>query len=261
MQICVSALFGVIALVNLMQMVVGRQLGGPSRSRRVGGQLRWESAAAAVVGVGGVVMAVSKTSWLAVQDAAPEEVADALGLQHRRIVDWTGGTSAAYRQGVFVARPVPDWTIAHGRIHLTPGTDATDPRFPTWLQTLSTHLGDVQYFATDRIGDCHAWAKVESGRLTRAYCYIGERGEVPLHVGEPTDVEMELGVGQRRLEDGWQDWQDPEWDAWSAAMPREDHVMRIARDWSICPLDIPDGAVSAPGIYGFPSGVEPCYEP
>jgi hypothetical protein len=198
-----------------------------------------------------------KTSWLAVQDATPEEVADALGLQHRRTVDWTEGTGAAYRQGVFVARPVPDWTIAHGRIHLPAGIDATDPRFPTWLRTLGTRLGDVQYFVTDRIGEYHAWAKVESGELTRAYCYIGERGDVPLHIGEPTDVERELGVGQRWLEDGWQDWQEPQWDAWNAAMPGEADVMRIAQSWSICPLDIPDDTVDAPGIHGLPSGVEP----
>ena len=60
MQIFISAIFGVIALVNLIQVVVGRQLVLPSRSRRMGGQLRWESAAAVVVGVGGVIMAVSK---------------------------------------------------------------------------------------------------------------------------------------------------------------------------------------------------------
>ncbi|MFJ6832473.1 hypothetical protein [Streptomyces sp. NPDC091209] len=60
MQIFVSALFGVIALVNLIQVVVGRQLVGRSRSRRVGGAVRWESAATAVVGVGGMVMVMSK---------------------------------------------------------------------------------------------------------------------------------------------------------------------------------------------------------
>ncbi|MGW7611353.1 hypothetical protein ACWGKW_29655 [Streptomyces sp. NPDC054766] len=202
-----------------------------------------------------------KTSWLAVRDAAPEEVADALGLQNRRIMDWIDGTNAAYRQGVFVARPVPGWTIAHGRIHLAVGTEATDPRFPAWLQMLSTQLGDVQFFATDRIGEYHAWAKAESGALTRAYCYIGMSGDVPLHIGEPTGVELELGVGQRWLEDGWQDWRESELDAWSAAMPSEHHVMRIAQNWGICPLDIPDDAVDVPGIHGFPPGVEPSRKP
>ncbi|MEU1617314.1 hypothetical protein ABZ479_08405 [Streptomyces sp. NPDC005722] len=195
-----------------------------------------------------------KTSWLAVRSATPEEVADALDLRHRRIAGWTDGTEAAYRQGVFVARPVADWTVAHGRIHLTP--EATEPGFTAWLETLGKRLGDLQFFATDRIGEYHAWAKVESGELTRAYCYVGMRGEVPLHVGEPTAIERELGVGQRRLEDGWRDWQEAEWDAWHAAMPVEFDVMRIARNWGLCPLDIPDDAV-APGIHGFPSGVEP----
>ena len=59
-QILISALFGVVALVNLIQVVVGRQLVAPSRNRRSGGQLRRESAAVVVVGVGGVIMAVSK---------------------------------------------------------------------------------------------------------------------------------------------------------------------------------------------------------
>jgi hypothetical protein len=65
-QIFVRALFGVIGLVNLIQVVVGRQLVGPTRSRRMGGQLRWESAATALVGVGGVIMAVSKRWGFAV---------------------------------------------------------------------------------------------------------------------------------------------------------------------------------------------------
>ncbi|MFI9802616.1 hypothetical protein [Streptomyces sp. NPDC052302] len=99
-----------------------------------------------------------KTSWLAVRDAGPEEVADALGLRHRRSMDWTSGTEPAYRQGVFVARPVPGWTLTHGRIHLTRETDATRPDFPAWLRRLAARVGDLQYFGTDRIVDHHAWA-------------------------------------------------------------------------------------------------------
>ncbi|MEU2931112.1 hypothetical protein ABZ636_39955 [Streptomyces sp. NPDC007251] len=60
MQIFVSALFGVIALCNLIQVIVGRQLVGRSPSRRTGGPLRWQSAATAIVGAGGMVMAVDK---------------------------------------------------------------------------------------------------------------------------------------------------------------------------------------------------------
>ncbi|WP_330327678.1 hypothetical protein [Streptomyces pseudovenezuelae] len=198
-----------------------------------------------------------KTSWLAVPDAGPEEVADALDLQHRQCIDWETGTELAYQQGVFVARPVPEWTLAHGRIHLSHETDATRPDFPDWLLALAARIGDFQYFATDRIGEYHAWAKVELGELTRAYCYIGMSGDVPLRLGEPTAIERELGVGLVGCEEIRQDWGDAEWDAWHDAMPTEHQVMRIAADWSVCPPLIEDGSVTAPGIHGFPPGVEP----
>ena len=197
-----------------------------------------------------------KTAWLAFRDATPEDVSDALGLHHRQVMDWTSGTETAYRSGVFVARPVPDRTLAHGRIHLTCVLDPTDPRFPARLESLSAVLGDLQFFLTDRIGEDHAWARTEGGVLTRAYCYSGTQGHVPLHHGEPTDIERELGVGQRILDDGWEEWDEGEWDAWFAAMPGEQHVMEIARRWGLCPLDIRDDAVAADGIHGFPLGVE-----
>ena len=196
-----------------------------------------------------------KTSWLAVEHATPLEVADALGLDERVSMDWTGGTAAAYRWGVFVARPTPTWTIAHSRIHLPYPLDATSPEFPQWLLSLSTRLGDLQFFTTDRIGDFHAWARIDDGRLTRAYCFIGERGEVPHHLGERTDIETEIGVGARWLEDGWQDWKETEWEDWFAAMPGESHVMRIAGAWGLCPLGIPEEAVTEAGIHGVPPGV------
>jgi hypothetical protein len=196
-----------------------------------------------------------KTAWLATRDAPPQQVADALGLGEQRAMDWTTGTEAAYRRGVFVARPVAEWTIAHGRIDLPPRVDATDPRFLGWLEAVGAALGDFQYFVTDRIGEYHGWARFESGTLTRAYCFIGQNGDVPLHLGEPTPIERELGVGHRWLEDGWQEWDESAWDAWNAAMPRESHVMRVAENWSICPLDIAEDAAVGPGIYGLPPEV------
>jgi hypothetical protein len=196
-----------------------------------------------------------KTSWLAVRHAAPQDVADALGLVQCEAMDWTRGTETAYRRGVYVARPHPEWTIAHSRIHLPVEADAANPDFPDWLLALSANLGDLQFFATDRIGDYHAWARVDAGRLTRAYCYIGVIGEVPLHIGERGAIEVELGIGHRWLEDGWRQWQESEWDEWHAAMPSERHVMAIARQWSICPLDIPEESVTDPGIYGLTPAV------
>ena len=196
-----------------------------------------------------------KTSWITTRDANSHEVADALALKSRRRMRWSAGTSAAHEYGVYIARPVAEWLIAHSRDDLPTQIDATHPDFPDWLRALGDEIGDFDYFATDRVGESHAWASVESGDIARAYCYIGERREVPLHIGEPTEIELELGVGHRWLEEGWQEWREPEWSVWLAAMPNESHVMRIARQWSICPLEIPDESVTGVGIYGYPPRV------
>ncbi|RZU22067.1 hypothetical protein [Streptomyces sp. BK239] len=194
-----------------------------------------------------------KTAWLAVGSG---EVADALGLIGRVAMDWEAGTEAAYRRGVFVASPVDGWTMAHGRIHLADGLDADGPALLSWLGSLGLRLGDLQYFHTDRIGELHAWARVEAGRVVRAYCYDGSRGDVPLHIGEPTGIERQLGVGLGGLEDGREHWTDSDWDDWHAAMPHEQHVMAIARHWGICPLDLPEPPPMPHGIHGFPPGTE-----
>lgn len=196
-----------------------------------------------------------KTSWLAVRDTSPEAVADALRLRHRHAMDWTRGTGAAYEQGVFVARPVPSWTLAHGRIHLPGAFDASDPRVADWVRELSTRLGEVQFFTTDRTGEHHGWARAVHGEVIRAY-HFGDAA-FPLFIGEPTDIENELGVGTRTYGEEARTWDDAQRDAFYRTVPRERHVMAVARRWSICPDDIPEESVTEPGIHGFPPGIEP----
>lgn len=159
----------------------------------------------------------------------PGEVADALGLHDREVLDWATGTDRAYRYGVYVAAPVPGWTLAHGRLHMPTGFDATEPPFPDWLSRLSRHLGEVQFFANERVPDYHPWARALDGELLRAYCFIGERGEVPLFVGDPTAHEIELGIGIRGKEPGWEHWSDGKWTAWYETTPSESDVMAMAR--------------------------------
>jgi hypothetical protein len=196
-----------------------------------------------------------KTSWLAVRDRAPEEVADALELHDREVLSWADGTDRAYRHGVYVAAPVPGWTLAHGRLHVPPDFNATEPLFPDWLRTLSRQLGEVQFFANERVPEYHAWARALDGELLRAYCFIGQNGEVPLFVGEPGADEIELGVGIREMEPGRKNWSDEQWDAWYATTPDEHHVMAMAGRWSIDPRTIDDATVTATGLYGLPPSV------
>ncbi|BEL03898.1 hypothetical protein Q0Z83_020890 [Actinoplanes sichuanensis] len=140
-----------------------------------------------------------KTSWLAVPDRTPVEVADALDLHSRETLDWPTGTGRAYDHGVFVAEPVPGWTVAHSRRHLPPDFDATDPRFPAWLADLSRRLGEVQFFASERVGGYFAWARARDGHLSRAYCFTDD-GVSPF-IGEPTPAEIALNLGTRSSEE------------------------------------------------------------
>ena len=114
--------------------------------------------------------------------------------------------------------PVPGWTFAHSRTQLRAGLDATQDAFPGWLEGLSRRLGEVQFFATDRVTEYHAWARAQDGRLLRAYCYLGQRGDVMLFVGSPTTDEDELGVGTRPTDPDCDRWTDDDWtdDDWAA---------------------------------------------
>jgi hypothetical protein len=198
-----------------------------------------------------------KTSWLAVRDRTPDQVADALDLHDRHDLDWATGTDRAYRHGVYVAEPVPGWTLAHSRMHIPAGFDATEPPFPDWLRDLSRQLGEVQFFANERVPDYHCWARAQDGELLRAHCFIGERGQVPLFIGPPTAEEVELAVGTRDRDSGWEHWSDDEWTAWHATTPFESHVLAMAGRWSINPAMIDDAGVTKPGIYGLPPSVSP----
>lgn len=221
-----------------------RHMSEPCGRIRVRG---WEGIA---VGIG------YKTSWLAVPGGDNEQVADALGLLSRVTMDWESGTEAAYRRGVFVASPVDGWTLAHGRIHLTVGVVDNGPSLLSWLRSLGLRLGDFQYFHTDRIGEYHVWARVEAGQVVRVYGYNSSDSDSPLRIGEPTKIERQLDVGIRGVEEGMKSWSESDWDDWFADMPKERHVMAIAKDWGICPLEIPDAPPAGVGIYGFPPGAE-----
>lgn len=193
-----------------------------------------------------------KTSWLAVPGRSTEDVADALGLSDRSRVDFARGTELAYQTGVYVAPPIGGWTLAHGAHDLSLYFDGTDPRFSDRLSALSLRLGEVRFFGTHRVPEYHAWAWASDGRLIRAYCYIGERGEVPLFIGAPTEAERIADVGTRSLDGDTGRWTDDDWEAWYETVPRESDVMRIAGAWSIDPGDIDDREVSGEGWYGNP---------
>ena len=163
-----------------------------------------------------------KTQWVAVRSSTAAAVTAALGLSAARPMDYSAGCERAYQSGVYVADPTDGWVLAHGALTLGAWLDATDTHFSDRLKQLSAALGEVQFFATNRIVEYHAWAMARDGQLVRSYCYVGEGGHTPPSTGEPTTAETALNLG---ASDG-------------RAVPSEDDVLHIAGMWSLDPTSL-----------------------
>jgi hypothetical protein len=162
-----------------------------------------------------------KTAWLAVRDAEPDAVVEALALENTEPVEWEDGVERAHARGVFVSPRTGGWVFA-----LHQGWHDEPPDLAGLSRTLGT---EVQHFATHRVVEAHAWTRAEAGRVTRAVRVVGETGEES-ELGERTHAEQGL-----ELED-----------------VDEETVLAIAGAWSIDPRTL--GRVpseSETGIFGF----------
>jgi hypothetical protein len=158
-----------------------------------------------------------KTSWLAIDTEDTKRVVKALKLRHVKQVSWANGLY----KGMFVAPPIVGWTLV---VSIRP--EAGQPQFVPFLEALGEQFCEVQYFATHRVVDYHAWAKAVDGRLVRSYAWLGERGEVLEDLGSKTPEEEELGfqfIDRTTIAGNWED----------AKFPGEEDVMRIAGRWSL----------------------------
>lgn len=72
---------------------------------------------------------------------------------------------------LFIAPPVRGWVLVTGTALPDPAEDV-DASF-RFLRELSRKLGEVQFFCADRVLHHHAWARLEAGRVIRAYAWAG----------------------------------------------------------------------------------------
>jgi hypothetical protein len=178
-----------------------------------------------------------KTYWIVVDTNDAGAVASALGLSDLRPVTWD--IDPYYLEGVFVSPPVLGWTYVLG-LYVEPHF----PQFVPLLEDLSRRFGEVQYFTSHRVVDLQAWVRAIDGRIARGYCWIGERGEIIMDVGDITPEESELGFSRfinARTVDG--DWDKVEF-------PHEEDVMRIASRWSINPQELDAYDSEGTGVMG-----------
>ena len=175
-----------------------------------------------------------KQAWLAVREADPRGVADALRVRDLGAVSWRHGIDLAYLTDDRLIMTPPltgaagvGWTLVAGRWLLRP--DA-----PVDLEVLSARLGtEVQFFASYRVGENHRWGRAANGSLLRAFGYLGETGEVTVWQGEPDEAELTIGLPPSPGPD-------------ADVLVSEHDVMRLARTWSVDPTTLDNGPAPGP---------------
>ena len=129
------------------------------------------------------------------------------------------------------------------------GCDLPDPAEDidqcfVFLSHLSHKLGEVQFFVRNRPVSFHGWAKLDAGRVQRAYVWAGE---TLWHQGAATEAERDLkmrclpylecadalGLAEREL-----------------LAANTEKILRLAASWSLDPTSIEAASLDAKGIAG-----------
>ncbi|WP_299461364.1 hypothetical protein [uncultured Gimesia sp.] len=175
-----------------------------------------------------------KMSWLAIKSSDAHAVVETLVIDHLQPANWQTGITAAYHGHTFISPPVHGWVLV-ASYHLPElGNDAEPQRFTPLLAGLSQKFGEVQYFGTQRVVGYHAWSRFLNGTETRAFAYLGERGEILADRGEKTDAEIQLGYEYFDPDSPDAD-SDAHWEREDLCYPDEEHVMEIAGLWGVNP--------------------------
>lgn len=191
-----------------------------------------------------------RMAWLAIRTRDTTAVMDALGLGAGQPCNWNTGIGTVYHpvlgeRHVFVSPPVNGWTFVVGLPLPQPmGRSFADKAMPLLVE-LGSRFVEVQYFAAYPPVDFFAWARIVDGRFVRAFA-IGDDGIIWSR-GKTTREERALGLKLFEL----RGVRDRRGDAGGPIIlyPTEDHVMQVARKWSLDPTRL--GAASAPAAMGL----------
>lgn len=177
------------------------------------------------------------TAWLAVRTADTIRLIEALDLTQTVRASWKGGIAAAYDEAragthVFVSAPVAGWSFVIGLPLPQPAGPAYEDRAGQLLASLATEFADVQYYFTYPPLDLYGWSRWKDGRLVRAFAMGGEG--VLWNAGRPTPEEKAAGLklpapGKHAARSIWHD---------THTYPGEEHVIRLAAEWSLDPTTI-----------------------
>jgi hypothetical protein len=182
------------------------------------------------------------TRWLAVRGQNPQAVQSALAVHNARACSWSDALAAPFEPRLFISPPVQGWILIIG-CDLPDPADDVDECFK-FLTGLSRKVGEVQFFSRNRAVGHHGWARLEHGKIVRAYAWAGE---TVWNQGAMTDAERDLklrcltytessdvlGLAEREV----------------LALNTE-RVVRLAAAWSLDPTAVHGADLESKGIAG-----------
>ena len=168
--------------------------------------------------------------WLALRSSNTALIREALSRADEPLVPWSEALARVRERAVFVSPPVDGWTLVVGAGVPDPAQDV-DVAFH-FLARMSRALGEVHFYSADRVLNFHSWARLDSGRVTRAYAWAGE---TLWNEGRTTLEERLLGLRCRAY------GEDPDPVRYGDVPPEmhnTERVVLLARRWSIDPVAV-----------------------
>jgi hypothetical protein len=182
------------------------------------------------------------TRWLAIRTQNTRAVQLALEVQHVRLCAWSDALVTPFEPRLFISPPVRGWTIVMGCDLPDPAEDI-DQCF-VFLSHLSQKLGEVQFFVRNRAVSYHGWARLDGGKVQRAYVWAGE---TLWHQGGVTEAERDLRVRCLPYMESAEVLGLNERELLGA---NTEKVLRLAGAWSLDPTSVEATALEAKGIAG-----------
>ncbi len=185
----------------------------------------------------------SPCRWIAVRTTEPRAVQKALKLANPTLCTWAEGMAEARERRLFITPPLGEWVLIVGS-GLPDPSDDVDECFHL-LTDLSRKLGLVQFFSLNRAVGHHAWARLDSGEVLRAYAWSGH---VAWNQGPPSPAEIGLGLKcydyHEQPQKVWSEEPDP-------FLHNLERVPLLAARWSVDPMSLDErNFVSGRGIVG-----------
>ncbi|MBI2950224.1 MAG: hypothetical protein HYY23_21535 [Verrucomicrobia bacterium] len=175
--------------------------------------------------------------WCAIRSSSLPAVQAALGLHNAKPCSWGEGMAQLAAHSLLVSPPIRGWVLVVGH-GLPDPVDDPDRSFH-FLRRLSRTLGYVQCFSVQPALNHHAWAKLEDGKVLRAYAWAGETVW-----NEGALTREEIGLGLKCF-----DYGEPASD--ENLSPNEllhgnlEKTNRLAARWSVDPASVNEAAAAS----------------